>query len=166
AVPIAPCDQLETYLSKEFFNLNHSALMKAVELLQLVIDSAKVMSPSESEQNVLESFAEFIARVKPTEDPDDILEMMEGLEELLSFDDSLESDESEDLIGKLLRQHGFEVLEEKLEKEVRASLKRIEAYLREHEHLYRDDPILVAKFTDFRMVTDVENKLLTLMQFV
>lgn len=155
------------YLSDEFSLLAHNALSKAGELLQQVVDSAKHMNPSESEQVILAKLTSFIARINQTEDSDEVSELLNELEELLGFDDYLDEDEGDDLIGKLLLQHGYEILEDDLLKEVTIHLKRIEytiqSFLRRQKH---NQQIKWGEwFVEFKKETDIEKKFVLLLDF-
>lgn len=158
------------YLSEEFNILYQNALSKAGALLQQVVDSAKHMNPSESEQMILVRFSKFITRIKQTEDSDEVPELLEELDELMNFGDYLDEDDEEGLIGKLLRQHNFEILEDDLEKEVNISLKRIEytiqSFLRRQKHHHQKNTKWSDWFVNFKKETDIENKLGMLIDFV
>lgn len=155
------------YLSDEFSLLAHNALSKAGELLQQVVDSAKHMNPNESEQVILAKLTSFIARINQTEDSEEVSELLNELEELLGFDDYLDEDEGDDLIGKLLLQHGYEILEDDLLKEVTIHLKRIEytiqSFLRRQKHNQQSK--WGEWFVDFKKETDIEKKFVLLLDF-
>lgn len=158
------------YLSEEFNILYQNALSKAGALLQQVVDSAKHMNPSESEQVILVRFSKFITRINQTEDSEEVPELLEELDELMNFGDYLDEDDEDGLIGKLLRQHNFEILEDDLEKEVNISLKRIEytiqSFLRRQKHHHHRNTKWSDWFVDFKKETDIENKLGMLIDFV
>lgn len=158
---------MQKYFADEFSLLAQNALSKAGTLLQQVVDSAEHMNPSECEQAILAKFSNLIARINQTEDSDEIPELLEELDEVLEFDDYLNEDEAEGLIGKLLRQHGYQFLEDDLVKEVTIHLKRIEytiqSFLRRQKHQLQVE--WGDWFVDFKEETDVEKKLLMLLDF-
>ncbi|XP_064553971.1 uncharacterized protein LOC135439221 [Drosophila montana] len=160
--PITPCEKLGTVLALEITSFTKKTLNEGAELLQRVIDNAELLELSDIDRITLEQFAEFIDGTRHAVDSGELEDLLEELVELLDLDDvSLEQDDSEVLVVKLLRQYGFDTFERNLEKQLRTFMERteyhVEAYLKRQN---AKDSEMPTWFTEFHAEKDIERKFL------
>ncbi|EDV99417.1 uncharacterized protein LOC6567147 [Drosophila grimshawi] len=167
ANPIASCDKLEAVLAQEIKTFSRQAIQEGVQLLQRLLKEAELLGPNTADRAAMDKLAKFIENSKNADDSEELEDLLYELEDLLVLGDfsAEETDEmDEDLITKLLRQLGFDMFEQNLEKKLAIFMKRTESHIESYlmrEKGFRDSK-MTTWFIKFQNETDIEKKLFML----